>query len=78
MYKNSSAHSHFNDLFFSALEQDFVYSDGLLALDTKMMGQRSILAFLFQARGSVLLQSAKINGGSNVLPCAHDDSNVII
>jgi len=35
-----------------------------------MMGQRGILAFRFQVRGSVFLQSTKINDDSNILPCS--------
>ena len=52
------------------LEGDFVSGIGLLAHDAKSTGQRSILTFRFQARGSVFLQSTKINDDSNVLPCS--------
>ena len=53
----------------STLALDFVNSVGLQEYDTKMMGQRSILAFRFQVRGSVFLQSTKINDDSNVRSC---------
>ena len=35
-----------------------------------MMAQRSILALCFQFSGSVFIQSTKINGERNVLPCS--------
>ena len=35
-----------------------------------MMGQRSICAFCFQARGLVFLERTMINDDSNVLPCS--------
>ena len=35
-----------------------------------MVGQRSILSFRFQVRGSVFLRNTKINNDSNVLQCS--------
>ena len=57
VYNNSSAHFYLDFRSLSVLEWDFLSNGGLQAYDTKMMGQRSILPFLFQVRGSVFLQN---------------------
>ena len=58
------------DYLFSRREILFLSLDYRQAYNTKMMGQRGKLAFRFQVRGSVFLQSTKINDGSSALPCS--------
>ena len=66
----SSARSDVDYLSLGALASEFASSVGLQAYDTKMMGQRSLLAIWFQVRVSALLQSTMINDNSSILPCS--------